>query len=301
MADSIRYPATNGAVSGGMLMGACGDFDPVSGSPHVFGKIYSSAPTDAKPPTDGSAAAGSANAGTGKWHFNGSLLACSHPGNYTLRVWITGDSESCYRIVDCQFATCDAASAGCSVDCPEVGAVAVAHHRCRPVIATIASRYFLVKIAPEIGDLLSVFGFKEESLAVKGLVFDDARSSLDLAVWSSPVEAGEQLRLEVTGSSCGSCGGACGSALLARVRVGETTVETLERWCADCFDLVKGGRLQQLNHDGSRREGSVLVLPPEMPPTQASATRAAPRPAGARGRARGSSARNTRSGRRGRR
>jgi hypothetical protein len=271
---AFRYPAptggSTGAVMGSALVTACGTFNSVSGTPSIFGKVYpgTAAPADFKPPPGASQGTCVGNgSGNPTWHFNGcspSLGSCMIGSMHTMRIWVTGTNESCYFTQDCVFQGCDATAAGCSVDCPASapgegggGGPGPAAH-CPPVIEKVASRFFVVRPAPGIEDLMDLFGVGKAVIRRWNiqLAYSEDVSSLGMAVWLSEEIRGERLRLEVT---CGSC---CTQALLARIRMHKTFVETVECWHASCFDVVYGGNLCRLTPAGPGTEGSVSVRPP---------------------------------------
>jgi hypothetical protein len=281
MPYQIRYPAPGGtgAVAGGTLVTACGTFDPFSsgGTATISGKVYSGTPTDAKPPPG--ASAGTCVATSNTWHFNACspvLAGCSVGGSHTLRVWLTATNESSYFILDAPFTGCTSGSGACVPDCPGGapgggggGGTSPPAAGCTwPVIDKLASRYFVLRPAPGVGELMHLFGVRPADVARWNiqLAYSEAASALDRAVWLSDVVRGEQLRLEVT---CGSC---CAQAFLARVRTLKTTIETLECWHAECFDLVKGGDLCRVTRGGPVREGGVSLRPPESSPPAQPAT-----------------------------
>jgi hypothetical protein len=253
-------------VKGGTLVTACGSFNTVSGTPSIFGKVYSgtSAPSGAaKPPTDASEGTCVGNGSSNPtWHFNSCsppLAGCVIGSMHTMRIWVTGSNEGCYFTADSVFQGCDSTAAGCSVDCPEMApgeppAPPAAY--CPPVIAKLASRFFVVRPAHGISGLLDLFGVTKAVMSRWNiqLAYSEAASSLGMAVWLSPTVLGEHLRLEVT---CGPC---CTQAMLARIRLHKTAVETLDCWRAECFDVVKGGDLRRLLPRGA--EGGVSVRPP---------------------------------------
>ena len=273
MALIFRYPAPagtgTGAVSGGNLVTACGSFDSVSGTASIFGKIYSGAgaPADAKPPPGASQGTCVGNGGANPtWHFNmcsPSLSGCAVGGVHTMRIWVTGSSESCYFIRDCTFTGCVSGSGACVPDCPESGGGGgggwVPVRACRPVIQKLATRFFVVRPAPGVSDIAQLFGAPEAVVAQWAiqLAYSEAASNLERAVWLSEAAGGERLRLEVTPGSC------CCQALLARVRINAKTIETRERWEAGCFDVVTGGDLCRVTDEGPQHEGGVRVRPAE--------------------------------------
>ena len=291
MAFEFRYPASGGtgAAAGGNLVTACGTFDPFpeGGTYTIKGKIYAGTPGDATPPSDASLGTCVVSGTSHTWHFNGCsppLSGCTSGDSRTMRVWLTSSAVSSWSKKDCSFTVCESGTLNCVPDCPESTIVNV---HCIPVIQTIATRYFVVTPTAEVADLLGLLGQSKSSiskLAVQ-LAYDEDRSTLGRAIWAAKTGQGEQLVLEVTSGSC------CQRALLARVRVEKQSIETLERWCAECFDVLDGGPLQRVDAEGRRQEGSVLVHPP-------GGAAAAPPQESARARRGRGPARRTRRGRR---
>ncbi len=268
MAFAIQYPTNGGqgASSSDRLVTACGTFDefPEGGPYHIYGKLYSAAspPTDLQPPPGRSEGTCILGGATPTWHFNGCsppLASCIVSSSYVLRVWLSSEQVANHFLhCDAEFTACDASDASCSVDCPDTGGMAMSQMRAaEPVIASSAARYFDVVPTEDVTNLLQFFGAQPSDLSKLKvrLAFDEARSSFDRAVWSASPTPGEQLRLEVTNGSC------CARAMLARVRVGTDSIEMLERWTCEYFDVIAGGNLYGVSADGVRCEGSICVTP----------------------------------------
>jgi hypothetical protein len=176
-----------------------------------------------------------------------------------MRVWLTSTSVSYSLIRDSYFTACMAGSGDCVPDCP--APAPEWHPDGGPVIREVASRYFLVVPSEGLLKLLDVFSvpnYDPTKFSIQ-LTFDENRSNLHRAVWSSKVVRGDQLRLEVTPGGC------CTQGLLARVRVTQQQVFTLERWMSDCFDVVNGGPMRAVAPTGECIEGDVIVKPPPAP------------------------------------
>jgi hypothetical protein len=264
MAFAINYPAAGGkgASSNDQLVTACGTFDefPEGGPYHIEGMLFpaSSPPTATVPPAG--ASKGTVLGASSTWHFNGCfppLEPCIVGSSYILRVWLTSNEVTFYLHRDAEFTACDASDANCSVNCPDGGGLALMGARAaEPVIADCASRYFDVVPAADVATLLQFFGAQASELSKLKvrLSYDEARSNFDRAVWSAASAPGEQLRLEVTTGSC------CARAILARVRIGVNTIETLERWTSDYFDMIDGGTLEGGGAVGVLPAGRVRVV-----------------------------------------
>ncbi len=283
MAFDFRYPNSGGtgAVSGGDLVTACGNYDPFAegGTVSIKGKIYpgSATPTDATPPAGSSV--GTVVPSSNTWHFNScspSLSGCTTGGPHVMRVWLTSTAVSFHKTADCSFTGCVSGSGSCTPDCPQMAPQPPSACDVRPVICEAAARYFLVVPAPSWLPVLDVFGVPHPHKLGVLLKFDEPRSTFHCAVWSSKVVHGEQLRLEATRAGCNVF------ALLARVRVATQQVHTLERWTSQCFDVLHGGPMDAMTACGQWCEGSVLVKPVTLPlaiaPPLVSASEAAPAP-----------------------
>ncbi len=266
MAITFQYPATGGtgAVSGGDLVTACGQYTVPGGgaTTTVHGKVYPlGAPLDPSPP-------GSASGGTcmsGFWHFNG----CWPPlggglvvgTKYVLRVWQKDSSSGSYVPGDCEFTACMQGS-GCEPDCPEMapapGPASSFAFGCESiVIREMAARKFRVTLSAAIADMLEMFDLPAadpHKLSIL-VTYDEAVSTHDRAIWVSQPYKGEQLRLEV------QRGGCCYEALVTRIRVSPLSIETLDRWHTSCFDLAAGGELCGLTADCCLRDGGIEVRP----------------------------------------
>ena len=266
MPITFRYPALGGtgAVSGGDLVVACGQYSPPGpgATTTISGMVYSGTPTHAEPPPG--ASVGSCNPMSGTWqvsscmHEVGTLTAGT---SYTLRVWQRDSDSGSSQHNDCDFTACEAGSGDCWTDCaanapgpvPGPGAfgcesIVISHQACRK---------FRVLPTAGVAGLMEIFGLPPLDHVKFNVVvtYDEKVSTHDRAIWVSPSVAGQQLRLEV------ARGGCCYQAVMTRVRIKPFFIETLDRWGSTCFDIIEGGELCGLTANCLPRDGGVQLVP----------------------------------------
>lgn len=270
MPITFRYPApgNTGAVAGGDLVTACGEYTPPGGghTSTFCGMVYpSSGPFDPTPP--GGESGGFCNASTATWNF-GSCMPPLGGGltvgtSYVLRVWQLDSNSSTWQFSDCPFTACMAGSGDCFVDCPASApgpgpGPAPSPFGCESiVISTAAARKFRVMPSAGVAGVMEVFGQPPLKQAKHNIVltFDENVSTHDRAIWVAPLPGGQRLRLEV------GRGGCCYQAIMTRVRVMPFVVETLDRWASTCFDIIEGGELCGLTASCQPRDGGVQLVP----------------------------------------
>ena len=270
MPCTITYPGATGAVDSGSLVCCCGTYSGVTGTPHIYGRMYGASETPpAKPPDD----AVEGEAAGGFFHFNATKIPnASDSGSQKVAVWITGDGDNCYLLDEQVFDGC-VYGPGCSP--PDDGHTTVCATCAEdepvhlPVIDCVAPAAYVLEVdahllglaAARSGDLAELV---KKAFAVE-LRYSHQRSTYSRAFWiaAEPKDAAEKLKLEVVRhSQVRLC------ATMYFHPEGKTQVHPPQAWFSDHFQLNRGGTLWAVDTHGQKVGGAVRLaplLPPQKP------------------------------------